>query len=1343
MCAPLAAEEACPSCAPGHCATSLDENAFQAEGPFVFFSKLFDTSDFPQRWYCGTWSSDNGWLHIISDIGIFGAYFAIPVILLYYMLQRKDLPFPKVIWLFAAFILFCGLGHLIEAGIFWWPVYRFSGLIKACTAVVSWITVVALISLIPAALNLPSAALLAKELQKNKDRLEFALDSGQIGIWEWDLKHNTIYGDQRTQDIFEVYGTEQEFRFQDFLNLLHPDDRKGIDDQIEDCITSGCPFNSKFRIIHADGSMHYIHAEGRVTYGEDGAPEQFIGVCHDFTESKIQENALLESEQNFRSTFEQIAIGIALVAPDGSWLRVNNGLCEIVGYDSDELLKLTFQDITHPDDLTADLYNVEQLLAGKIDSYSMEKRYLRKDGSEVWVNLTVCLVRHHTGEPKHFISVVENIQERKDAAEELKKYHDQVEKLSLVASKTQHSVIISDAQGRIEWVNSAFSELTGYELAEIEGKKPGEILQGPHTDPATAAVIRNHLQQQKSIAVEIINYDRRQREYWVELKIDPVFDDAGTLINFIATQVDITARKQSELALRKATGQFERLLTADILGIMTCRLDGRIEQINDELLRILGYSYEDAIDNQLNWQELTPPEWAPMDLAAIEELSQTGHAKPFEKEYLRKDGTRIPVVIGVTMLDEADDLCLCFVLDVTSQKATEESLKIAKQTAEEASRAKSEFLANMSHELRTPLNGIIGMTELLGLTKLDQRQHQFVDACRTSGESLLYLINDILDFSKIEAGKLELDQQAFDLEKLMIDTVSTMAWRAAEKGLELPYYVEPATRRMLNGDSNRLRQVLVNLIGNAVKFTEAGEVVVRVESVSMTQDQLKARFSISDTGIGISEEKIGRLFQSFSQADTSTTRNYGGTGLGLAISKEIVELMGGTIGIESEPGTGSTFWFEIPFQVVSDRTETSPQTSSLEGKRALIAEENQTWRQILCEYALELKLDAVAVSTFAEVQEAIEAGTQNNVAYDLLLVNSELAGPDELKLWNSSREDLPHTVLLLNSLEDQLDSEQKREVDATICKPLHRRQLLSVIEGVLNGREEHGGLKTVESIEEYTTSEQPRLPAAHVLIAEDQSINQMYMEELLKALGCTCETALNGLETIEAVKRSQFDLILMDCQMPEMDGFEASRQIRQLEADGILSGHIPIVALTANAVKGDREVCLQAGMDDYLSKPVQTNQIREVFARLLEQQADPSDSSRADCDQSEQSRAESPIDSQQLWERCFKNLDFANSLLNELEAVGPDRITEIQENADQQNLTGIADAAHALKGTAGILCASPLYDLSLQVEKASQNESYTDDLNELIKQVVAEMQECLDSLPKLREEFQTINENAK
>ncbi|MCA9023453.1 MAG: PAS domain S-box protein, partial [Planctomycetaceae bacterium] len=402
-------------CTNGLCQQASSTAAMSAEGPGTFFTKLFDTSDFPARWYCGTWSSDVGWLHIISDIAIFCAYFAIPVVLLYFLLQRRDLPFPKIIWLFAAFIMFCGFGHLIEAGIFWWPVYRFSGLIKACTAIVSLITVLVLVRLVPEALKFPSAVLLAKELQRSKERLDFALESGQIGVWEWNLKTDTLSWDRKTREIFDIDQEQTELCFDDFSKRLHPEDQSRIITRLKDCIETRQTFNEKYRVIFADGSLHYVQSQGRVVLGDDQQPEQFIGVCLDFTEKQLQENALLESEQNFRSTFEQVAMGIAHVAPDGRWLRVNRGLSEIVGYSSEELLKLTCQEITHPDDLEEDLKHVERLLAGEIEPYSMEKRYIHKNGSHIWTNLTVSLIRHQTGKPKHFISVIENIQGRKEA----------------------------------------------------------------------------------------------------------------------------------------------------------------------------------------------------------------------------------------------------------------------------------------------------------------------------------------------------------------------------------------------------------------------------------------------------------------------------------------------------------------------------------------------------------------------------------------------------------------------------------------------------------------------------------------------------------------------------------------------------------------------------------------------------------------------------------------------------------------------------------------------------------------------------------------------------------------
>ncbi|QDT27763.1 Signal transduction histidine-protein kinase BarA [Gimesia panareensis] len=1327
--ASAAPAQGCPG---GHCALKTAKPELQAEGPATFFAKLFDTNDFPQRWYCGTWSTDVGWLHILSDIAIFGAYFTIPVMLLYFLLQRKDLPFPRIIWLFAAFILFCGFGHLIEAGIFWWPVYRFAGLIKACTAIVSWITVFVLIRLIPEALKLPSAALLAKELQHSQERLDFALEAGQIGVWELDLKTDNLQWDRRTREIFDVDPSETDLCFEDFSKRLHPDDRERVEITFNKSVETGTSYSCEYRIIHRNGTVHYIYAHGHAIYGDNGKPRLFVGVCHDYTEKQLQKNALSESEQNFRSTFEQVAMGIAHVSPDGRWLRVNHGLCEILGYENQELLERNWQELTHPDDLETDLKNTEKLLAGEIDSYSVEKRYLTCEQTVVWTNMTVSLVRLPTGEPRHFIFLIENIQGRKEAEKALQMYHQKVKKLSLVASKTKHSVIISDAQGYIEWVNDAFTSLTGYSLNEVMERHLCEILQGPETCSETIASIKAHLQRKESIATEIVNYDRDGREYWIELKIDPVLDDDDILLNFIATQVDVTARKQSELALRIANSQFSKLRQADILGIMTCRFDGRVEQANDELLRILGYSNADLEEGLINCQELTPEEWQQRDREVLQEMLETGAAKPIEKEYFRKDGSRVPVVLGMTRLDEAEDLCLCFVLDATAQKETEEKLKVAKQAAEEASQAKSEFLANMSHELRTPLNGVIGMTELLAGTSLSQQQQEFVNACRNSGESLLNLINDILDFSKIEAGKLDLDLHNFDLEKLVMDTMSTMVWRASEKNLELPCAIDPATRLILKGDSYRLRQVLVNLVGNAIKFTEAGEVSVRTEAVDQSAEQITIRFTVSDTGIGISQDKLNRLFQSFTQVDASTTRNDGGSGLGLVISRNLVELMGGSIGIESQEGAGSTFWFEIPFDSISPTSVALPIRSPLAGRRALIVDDNQKCLQILQNFTREWELAVETASTVAEALSILERAHDNEQTIDLVLTDLDLPDLSGLVLARELKGSGPKVVLISRSPETLLSQSDLEEsgVDALVHKPLLRHKLYEVVCNLLN--QQHSLPQPQRTPPAQSDENQVILPATMVLLAEDNTINQMYVTEMMKQFGCLCHTAVNGLEAIEAVLNHDYDLVLMDCQMPELDGLEATRRIRQLEQEGELDDHLPIIAITANAIKGDRERCLEAGMDDYLSKPVQKAQIKKLLKKLHgikagHQQTKPEETETAVPDRG-------AIDTESLLELCSGNLELIDSLLDELESTGEDRVTQIRKQAEQDNALGVAEAAHSLKGATSILCATSLQQLSKEIELAGK-EDHLENIEALIKTLSEEMQRCLSELPQVRDEL--------
>lgn len=1497
------ADNAAQVCHDTNCPQRSSAGLLSTEGPGTFFAKLFDTSDFPARWNCGTWSTDLGWLHIISDIAIFGAYFAIPIVLLYFLLQRTDLAFPKIIWLFAAFIMFCGFGHLIEAGIFWWPAYRFSGLVKAATAIVSWITVLALIRLVPEALKFPSAVVLARELQHSKERLHFALDSGQIGVWEWNLKTDAISWDRKTREIFQVAPEKTELNFGDFNNRLHPDDYDRINARLRECIETGETFNEKFRVYDAGGDIRYIESQGRVVFDKKNQAEQFIGVCHDFTEKQIQENALLESARNYRSTFEQVAIGIAHIAPDGHWLRVNNGLCGILGYSSEELLKLTYRDLTHPDDLEECQNRLEQLIDGVLDSYSVEKRYIHKNGSAIWTNVTVSLVRDPSGAPRYFITTIEDIQGRKEYERSLEMYNQRVKKLSLVASKTKHPVIICDAEGKIEWVNDAFISLTGYQLNDVIEKPLTGILSGPNTDAETIAEIRYHIELKESIATEIPIYDIEGYEYWIELKIDPVLGDEGELIHFIATQIDITARKQSELALRKVNTQFSKLLKADILGIMTCHYDGSIEQANDELLRILGYTPDDLAAGLIDLNALTPPEWQQRDEAIQRELELTGAVKPVEKEFFRKNGSRVPVVFGATRLDETGDLYLGFVLDATEQKlkeaeaaertrelqiATEQSkanerrieaivntavdpiitisglgliksfnpaaerlfgysveeiidqnikilmpspyrdehdsylkryletgkqnvigsgreavgqrkdgttfplhlsvsqvvmdevgkdkeilftgiirdlteqkqkdleaeqrtrdLQIATQKSKAnerraalASKTKSEFLANMSHELRTPLNGVIGMTELLAGTNLSQRQQEFVDACRNSGESLLKLINDILDFSKIEAGKLELDLHDFDLENLVVDTVRTMVWRSTEKKLELPCYVAPESRVVLKGDSYRLRQILVNLVGNAIKFTEMGEVVVRAEAVSQENDQIQIRFSVSDTGIGISEDKLNQLFQSFAQGDSSTTRVYGGTGLGLTISQSLVELMGGEIGIESQQGVGSTFWFILPFTVVSESPLTSPDEAALAGKRILIAEDNQTKRTILQKYMTEWNLDSVATESVDEALEVIAEANAENNPFDLIITDFDMPNRNGLDLAEALKDSTEKVVLLLSSSNMEFTDRELLEygIDMIHRKPVQRQKLHEMICSLFSEDAKKPFETNVEN--DHDDKNEKRLPTTRILLAEDNNINLMYVTELMKQLGCMCDTATNGLEAVEAIQQHQYNLILMDCQMPEMDGFEATARIRQLEAEGKLKGHTPIVALTANAIKGDRERCLKIGMDEYLSKPVQKKQIIDVLERIMtpkEPEMIEANKEKTEMKTTNTQSAPTPIHPVLLLERCFGSLDLAGSLLDELEASGRERVAEIRQQAQTGNARGMALAAHSLKGATGILCASELTKMSKTIEAAGMSEDMSR-VEDLINEITNEMERCLRGLPKLREDLRLLKE---
>ncbi|MFO1022972.1 MAG: PAS domain-containing protein [Planctomycetales bacterium] len=884
-------------------------------------------------------------------------------------------------------------------------------------------------------------------------------------------------------------------------------------------------------------------------------------------------------------------------------------------------------------------------------------------------------------------------------------------------------VFCKDREGRYLFANQRFCSLLKLPLDKLVGKRDSDFL-----PPTLAGKIQETDRRvittgETFESVERQIFDGETTPRYIEVLKSPVRNSSGEIVGVQGMYWDVTRRVQAETDLSDSNRRLQHEVTeralantalrdsealyhslVDNLPIYVTRigLDGRITYVNNNYCQLMGLAREEIL-GKTNF-DFHPPEYAQKYRNDEIHVAETGEVFTAVEENKRGDDTRYyevrksPVRNGQGKITEIQAVFW----DVTERHLAESqreqaeiALRAAKEEAEFANQAKSAFLANMSHEIRTPLNAILGMTELVLDTPLSEGQREYLRLVHESGESLLGIINDVLDFSKIEAGKLDLYPEPFYLRGCIEDAVRSLAIRAHRKGLELVCHIPLDVPQHLVGDAGRVRQVLINLVGNAIKFTDQGEVVVRVACLEKDAKEALLLFSVTDTGIGISPEKLDLIFAPFEQADSSTTRRFGGTGLGLSISTRLAELMHGSLQATSELGAGSTFRFTCRLELGEETSDTTQQgVHNLSDRRVLVVDDNPTNCKIMQEIFFSWGLLPHVVQSGREALEVMQREFAAGRPFELLVTDLNMPEWDGLDLVQRVRQDpdladLP-TILLTSGVQSDFHTRCKAlEISRWLLKPVKQSELFdAVVAGIGEG-------EIIEPEQGADGSAHAPVITGHILLAEDSVINQKLARGLLEKWGHTLEIVGNGRDAINKWQSESFDLILMDLQMPVMGGLEATQRIREIESGS--GKRIPIIALTAHALKGDRETCLAAGMDGYLSKPIRAEELRQLLETFLAPHQKEEKTSVKVAQETGSSGTGSV-----RWEELRNAAGGDESLMRELVEAGIHEIGEqieiLKESAESEQAELVRRTAHTLRGSLRMFGAEPVSELAAQVE---------------------------------------------
>lgn len=1075
------------------------------------------------------------------------------------------------------------------------------------------------------------------------------------------------------------------------------------------------------------------------------------------------DSMLQKSDQRFQLILENLRVGILYL--EGDTIFFNKAVEQITGYSDTE--------ITTVDEWFSTIYGTEAEIVRRLYEEDRAANFpsarnaqiKRKDGKLRFVDFSAYY--SDIGE----VWILTDVTEQKQIENALRTSE---ERWQLAARGGNDGIWDWDVKTSVVFFSPRMKEMMGFadhELASDLTEWRERI--HPEDFPSVMQALEDHFS--KKTPFYVVEYRLRCKDEsfkWVLARGQAVWDAQGNAARIVGALTDLTERKAAEETLRESEERY-RFLAVNATDFMARHTpDGIYRYASPSCQQMLGYTPEEIVD--LSPFDLIHPEDLAGVYTTLGELLKSQELFPVEYRIRRKDGAYVWLEsVARSLLNsktgEVEEI-VASARDITARKRSEVELQKARDLAESANRAKSQFLANMSHEIRTPMNGVLGMTELLLGTQLSEKQRRFAETIHNSAESLLNVINDILDFSKIEAGKLELEHVAFDLRQVVEDVADLLAQRAHAKGIEIACLIHADVTTAVYGDPHRLRQVLTNLIGNAIKFTERGEVVVEVQNAAcgirhtatenmlvspqlQTQDsghRTFLRFSVRDTGIGLTPEAQAKLFQPFIQADGSTTRKYGGTGLGLAISRQLVSMMGGEINVESVVDRGSTFWFTTNFQLQSCAAKfTDKSQHHLAGKRILIVDDNATNRDILRHQLEAWSLRNDSAESGVEALQLLYKATVWREPYDLAILDMHMPGMDGITLAKTIKSDpalAAIRLIMLTSAGQYGDVEAARNagIEAYLSKPVRQSELFNSLVTLLNDKVVAAAPSpSSRQVVEAPHNEQPGHPSRpRVLLAEDNPVNQEVARSMLELLNCHIEIVADGREAVAAVQRTSYDLVFMDCQMPKMNGFEATRLIREREAalqmrneeqqsiqssglgpqsSVLLSSHsalrtlhsalshIPIIALTANAMDGDQQQCLAAGMDDYLSKPFSQEKLQVMIDRWcrpnVHMQQLPHVSTRPAQKSHSQHSSETPspildLETLQRLQDLRKpgKPDVLSKLITTYLTDSGPLVATLREAIAHGDHALLRDTAHSLKGSSAALGALPFAEYCRELE---------------------------------------------